>query len=66
MSFWKTLSPDYQKIKVILKNSEDRQSNTNLLYLPHFINLGTLIILSLIILTLGGIIITSKKYEKIS
>ena len=66
ISFWTTLSPNYQKIGVILKNSENRQSQTSLLYLPHFINLGTLIILALIILALGGIIITSKKYEKIS
>ncbi len=64
INFLTTLSPNYQKIGVILKNSENRQSQTSLFYLPHFINLGTLIILSLIILTLGGIMITSKKYEK--
>ncbi len=64
IKFWETLSPNYQNINIVLKNSEDRQSGTNLLYLPHFINLAILIILGLIILALGGIIITSRKYEK--
>lgn len=64
ISFWQSLSPQHQKITFNLKNSDEQVSTKTLNYPPHFINLGICIIVSLIILTTSGIIITSLTHEK--
>ena len=64
ISFWQSLSPQHQKITFTLKNGDDQISTKTLNYPPHFINLAICIIVSLIILTTSGIIITSLTHEK--
>jgi hypothetical protein len=64
MSFWKSLSSDHQKITFVLKNNDEQISTQTINYPPHFINLGMIIIVGLIILTISGIIITSLTHEK--
>jgi len=66
MSFFKSLSSKNQKITFILTNSEGQNSTQSLNYPLHFLNLGLLIILSLIILSISGIIITNITHEKTS
>lgn len=66
MSFFPSLSTKNQKITFILTNSEGQTSTQILSYPPHFINLGLSIIISLIILSISGIIITSITHEKTS
>ena len=64
ISYWQSLQPKNQKITLVLKNEDEQISTQTLNYSPHFINLGLTIIVSLIILTISGIIITSRKHEK--
>lgn len=64
ISFLKSLSTNNQKINFVLTNPEGQTSTQSLNYPPHFINLGILIILSLIILSISGIIITNLTHEK--
>lgn len=64
LSFWQSLSANNQNIAINLENSSHLTQTINLKYLPHFINLGTFIIASIVILALSGIIITSKTHEK--
>lgn len=64
ISFWQSLLPKNQKITLIIKNEDDQMSTQTINYSPHFINLGITIIVSLIILTISGIIITSRTHEK--
>ena len=64
MSFIKSLSTKNQKITLILSNLDGQTSTQTLNYPPHFINLGLCIILSLIILSISGIIITNITHEK--
>ncbi len=64
ISFLKSLSTNNQKITFVLTSLEGQTSNQSLNYPPHFINLGIFIILSLIILSISGIIITSLTHEK--
>lgn len=64
LRFQQTLKPSVRTLDIVLKNNEDKVSTQTLIYPSYFINLGILIISGLIILSLGGIIITSKKNEK--
>lgn len=66
MSFLSSLSTNNQKITFNLTNLEGQNSVQSLNYPPHFLNLGLLIILSLIILSISGIIITNITHEKTS
>lgn len=64
INFWTSLLPKYQKVAFIIGNT-DSKNQTQYLQIPaHFLNLGIFIIVSLIILCIGGIIITSKHHEK--
>ena len=64
MPFLSSLSTKNQKITLVLTNDEGQSSTQTLNYPPHFINLGLCIILSLIILSISGIIITNLTHEK--
>lgn len=64
ISFLKSLSTKNQKITFVLTSPEGETQTQSLNYPPHFINIGIFIILSLIILSISGIIITSLTHEK--
>lgn len=66
MPFLSSLSTKNQKITLVLTNPEGQSSTQILNYPPHFFNLGLCIILSLIILSISGIIITNITHEKTS
>lgn len=63
-SFLKSLSSQYAKVSFILENEEGGSTSKIVNYPPHFINLGIIIISSLLILAISGIIITSQIHEK--
>lgn len=64
LNFFSSLLPKYQKIAFIISDSNN-QKHTQYLQMPaHFLNLGITIIVSLLILSVSGIIITSKHHEK--
>ena len=64
ISFLKSLSTKNQKITFTLTSLEGQTQTQSLNYPPHFINLGIFIVLSLIILSISGIIITNLTHEK--
>lgn len=64
LSFWQSLSTKNQNIVINLENNNHLTQTQTLKYLPHFVNLGIFIIVSIVILALSGIIITSKTHEK--
>jgi hypothetical protein len=63
-NFFSSLLPKYQKISFILTNSNGLSSTQSLQNTTHFLNLGLGIIVSLIFLSVSGIIITSHHHEK--
>ncbi|MFA6007978.1 MAG: transglutaminase domain-containing protein [Candidatus Shapirobacteria bacterium] len=64
VNFFASLLPKYQKITVVLTNSDSLTNTQNLQNSTHFLNLGISIIVSLVILSISGIIITSHHHEK--
>lgn len=65
MSFWASLLPSNQKISINLSSDKIETTKYQILYTPHFLNLGITIGILMITLTIGGIIITSTKKTKL-
>jgi len=65
MSFWASLLPSNQKISINLSSDKIETTKYQILYTPHFLNLGIIIGILMITLTIGGIIITSTKKTKL-
>lgn len=64
--FLHSLNPTYKTISITLEDVEGQSATQTINYLPHFINLGLTIVIALLILAIGGIIITSRQHEKAS
>ncbi|HEX8923322.1 MAG TPA: transglutaminase domain-containing protein, partial [Patescibacteria group bacterium] len=70
LPFFTSILPKYQKISFeVLYNNSDYPVYQSSVYLPHYLNLAITIIVSIFILSLGGIILTVQKtnhHEKIT
>ncbi|HWS48632.1 MAG TPA: transglutaminase domain-containing protein [Candidatus Methanoperedens sp.] len=64
ISFLKSLLPKNKKLNILITDEDGKTSSQVINYPPHLINLGITIVLSLIILTTSGIIITKQIHEK--
>jgi len=69
ISFFASLLPGNQKIKIQLSSDKIAPTEYQINYPPHFLNLGVTIAILIFVLTIGGIIVTGTKksnHEKIS